>query len=655
MIELSSVSKTYAMGDAAVNALRNVSLTIERGEFVAIMGPSGSGKSTLMHVLGLLDQPDSGSYRLMGHEISQLTDDELAILRSRTVGFVFQQFHLLARITARENVSLPLLYSSGESDNGRAEKLLGDVGLGDRAQHRPNEMSGGQQQRVAIARALINDPELIFADEPTGNLDSASAVEIMQVLANLHRAGKTIILVTHEAELARYAHRVIQLRDGAVVSDEHRQPIGRESAAPAAAGRSFDLHRRSPFRARGHRALRLTRQALRTITANKVRSGLSMLGILIGVAAVIAMLALGTGAKLAIQQQLASMGSNTLMLFPGSHRPGPVAQQAGAVTRLTLDDARALKRAIPSIVHLSPQVSGRSQVVYGNRNWNTYVLGAGPEYADISSAKPQVGRFFTEKEITERARVAVIGTTIWRELFGGGNAIGAFIRIKRISFQVIGILPEKGGDRFRDQDDVIVIPVTTAMYRLLGRKYVDLMNMQIADASQLESAQTEIRSFMLRRHRLDPDNEDAFQIRNLAEFQAMLTSTSRTMSVLLASIAVISLIVGGIGIMNIMLVSVTERTREIGLRKAVGARRRDILTQFLIEAVVISLTGGVVGILLGVGAATAMSVIAGWTTAVSAQSVVMAFGFSALIGVVFGMWPARKAALLNPIDALRYE
>ena len=664
MIELSSVSKIYRMGDVTVSALHGISLSIGRGEFVAIMGPSGSGKSTLMHLVGLLDSPDSGSYRLMGREISGLSEDELAVLRSRSVGFIFQQFHLLSRTSARENVAMPLLYSTGETDMSRAEKLLIDTGLKDRMLHHPNELSGGQQQRVAIARSLINDPELILADEPTGNLDSASAKEIMGLLSDLHRRGKTVILVTHEADLATYAQRVIYLRDGVVQSDQFQRPAAESPAGksspedlPGAGSRDpAEVKPRIPLLARVRRGMGLVRQAFRTLRANKVRSGLSMLGILIGVAAVIAMLALGAGAKQAIQQQLSSLGSNALMLMPGAERMHGIAAQAGATSRITLDDVRELKREAPGIARIAPMVQGRGQVTYGGKNWNTQVLGTTPDYAPMRSYVPQVGRFVTDEEVGARTRVVVIGMTPLRELFGKNDPIGRFIRINRVSFQVIGILPEKGSDRFRDQDDILIVPLTTAMYRLFGKQYVDMVNIEIASEPEIAPAQEEIKQIMYRRHRVQQaDQENAFTIRNLAEIQEALTSTSRTMSTLLASIAVISLLVGGIGIMNIMLVSVTERTREIGLRKAVGARRRDILTQFLIEALVVSLLGGLTGIVLGWGIAVGMSQIANWPAIVSLKAVLLASLFSALIGIVFGLWPARKAALLNPIEALRYE
>ena len=656
MIRLSSVRKVYRMGDVDVHALRDVSLEIGRGEFVAIMGPSGSGKSTLMHILGLLDRPDAGRYELNGREVSGLSQDELAVLRGRVVGFVFQQFHLLPRTPARENVAMPLLYSTGAMDLGRADALLGETGLGARTRHNPNELSGGQQQRVAIARALVNDPDLIFADEPTGNLDSASAAEIMEILAGLHGRGKTVILVTHERELAALASRIITLRDGVVQSDERVAQGAARAPARAPLGPAAAPPRRFTILQRFRRETGMVHQALRTLRGNKVRTGLSMLGILIGVAAVIAMLALGTGAKLAIRQQLAGLGSNALMLMPGGHMHGPVMAQAGTVTRITMDDVAALGAEVPSIFRIAPMVRGRVQAVYGGENWNTEVTGTTPSYAPMREYVPQVGRFFTEAEVAQRARVAVIGMTPLRKLFGGANPIGAYIRLDRVSFQVIGILPEKGTDRFRDQDDIVLIPLTTAMYRLLGRSYIDNIQIEIASEPEIPAAQEQIKALMVRRHRVSGANEEeAFEIRNLAEIQAALTATSRTMSMLLASIAAISLVVGGIGIMNIMLVSVTERTREIGLRKAVGARRRDILTQFLTEAVVISVFGGVAGVLLGWGVAAAMSLLADWTVSVSPASIAIAFAFSAAVGIVFGLWPARKAALLDPIEALRYE
>ncbi len=653
MIELSGVHKTYRMGDVDVHALDGVSFTIEPGEFVAIMGPSGSGKSTLMHVLGLLDVPDAGSYRMNGQQVEQLSDDELAALRSRAIGFVFQQFNLLPRTTAVENVALPVLYSANGKSTTKARELLQEVGLGERLSHKPNQLSGGQQQRVAIARALINTPQMILADEPTGNLDSSSAEEIMALLRTLNARGMTVVLVTHEMDIAQQARRIIRMRDGRIQSDEQIQGQHPTAQLPSAAGAQAILP--SPARMTWRELRAHIQQAVRALQANRLRTILSMLGILIGVAAVVAMLALGSGARKSVEAQLASMGSNLLVVRPGSHQIGGVALETGAVTRLTMEDAQEIRNEIPQVARVAPSVSGRGQVSHGNKNWNTQVQGTTPEYAISRAAVPVVGRFFTEEEVRSRARVAVLGQTVVRELFGDTSSVGEPILINRVPFQVIGVLPAKGATGWRDQDDVLAIPLSTAMRRLLGKDYVDSIDVEITDAASLTTAQDAIRELMIRRHHLPPSRQDTFEIRNMAELQAALSETSRTMSWLLASIAAISLLVGGIGIMNIMLVSVAERTREIGLRKAVGARRQDILAQFLIEAVVISLVGGLAGILLGWAMTLVMATLAGWATALSLSAVVLAVGFSAAVGIIFGLWPARQAASLNPIEALRYE
>jgi macrolide transport system ATP-binding/permease protein len=655
MIELKEIYKTYQMGEVEVKALSGVSLKVEAGEFVAIMGPSGSGKSTLLHILGFLDRPDSGSYLLQDKDIAKLTDNQLATLRNHLAGFVFQQFYLLSRMTALQNAELPLIYAGKRHLKEKAWEKIKEVGLQQRGSHWPSELSGGEQQRVAIARSLVNEPRIVFADEPTGNLDTKSEEEIVAILKDLNAKGKTIIMVTHEQEIAAHAKRIIRMRDGKIISDERIK----DGASLDAAGKAdFSIEdilsgmQKTPAKAEFIDHLR---QAMHAIVFNKMRSILSMLGILIGVAAVIAMLALGQGAKDSIAQRLASLGSNLLMIRPGSHRMHGVAMEAGTVTRFTLQDAEAIARLSDKIRRVSASVSGRAQLVYADKNWNTRVEGTGADYAAMRAAQPTIGRFFSDEELRMRQKVVLLGTTVSKELFGENNPLGASIKINRISFQVIGVLPAKGAAGFHDQDDVVIIPVTTAMYRLLGKDYIDSIDVEVLNLSLMQEAQEAIGQLIIERHRLEGEKEDSFEIQDMAQFQEALESTAKTMTWLLGSIAAISLLVGGIGIMNIMLVSVTERTREIGLRKAVGAKAKDILIQFLIESVVMTFLGGTIGILFGTGIAVLLSVIAGWTTRVMPSSIILATTFSITVGIGFGLWPAQKASHLNPIEALRYE
>ncbi|MCX6355450.1 MAG: ABC transporter permease [Candidatus Aureabacteria bacterium] len=654
MLELTHVSKTYQMGTVSVHALQDVSVKINEGEYVAIIGPSGSGKSTLLHVIGCLDRPDTGSYLMGGREITKLTDDQLAVLRNKMMGFVFQQFHLLPYANALENVELPLVYAGQRHLKERARIRLGEVGLSERSTHRPTEMSGGEQQRVAIARSLVNEPPIILADEPTGNLDSKSEAEVIAILEDLNKKGKTVVIVTHEPEIAKRARRTISMRDGWVISDEKRDSVRGEDKTAGPPG-LFESVMAGAHAGVGKAEFGdHIRQALRAICSHKMRSSLSMLGILIGVGAVIAMLALGTGAKESIAQRLASMGSNLLMVRAGSHQLHGVALEAGSVTRFTTQDVDAIAK-LPEAKRVSPSVTGRAQVVYGNKNWNTKVEGTGVDYKDLRAANPTLGRFFTAEEIRSRQKVALLGVTVARALFGDANPVGATVKINRINFLVIGLLPEKGATGFQDQDDTIIIPISTAMYRLLGKDYLDSIYVEGVDPEQMSAAEKGVRDLIIKRHRLTKDKEDTFEIRNMAEMQAALQSTTKTMTWLLGSIAAISLLVGGIGIMNIMLVSVTERTREIGLRKAIGARGVDIMIQFLIESAVMTFSGGLAGIALGVGLSALMANLAGWAVRVSLFSIVLAASFSIAVGILFGLWPARSAARLNPIEALRYE
>ncbi len=654
------------MGEHEVHALRGVTLSIEPGDFVAIMGPSGSGKSTLMQILGLLDTPTSGSYKILGREAAGLDDDELAVLRRETVGFIFQQFHLLARMSAEENVMLPLFYSGrSASEPNRAAHLLDQVGLASRKGHRPNEMSGGQQQRTAIARALVNDPSIVFADEPTGNLDSQSEIEIMAILRDLNERGITVVIVTHEEEIGRQAKRLIRMRDGVIQSDERLESVnGQREIEPDSTidGGNRGADRVRPGLNESSRASSGTpiwmhfQQGFRTLWANKIRTALSVLGILIGVAAVVAMLALGRGAQAAIESQLSSLGSNLLVLRAGASRMGGVAQEAGSTAKLLPEDADAVLAEIDGVRMVAPSVNGRVQTDFGNKNWNTQVTATTTAFEAMKNSTPIIGRFFTDEENLKRARVAVIGATVVRELFGTANPIGEMIRVNRISFQIIGVLPEKGASGWRDQDDVIIVPLFTGMYRLLGKTYVESIDIEMKPGLDSKPIEASVIELMNLRHNIREEKTDgAFSIRNMADLQAALSQSSRTMSMLLAAIAGISLLVGGIGIMNIMLVSVTERTREIGLRKAVGAQSRDILLQFLTESLVVSAIGGSAGIVIGVSAVLILKSVTGWTMEITASSILMSFSFSATIGLVFGLYPARKASFLNPIVALRHD
>jgi len=654
MLEIIDVHRTYLIGESTVNALRGVSLTIEQGEFVAIMGASGSGKSSLLQILGLLDNPDKGEYRIFGNNVNTMTEDEQAGVRNNVAGFVFQQFHLLKRMDIVDNVRLPYIYS-GLKGNFRKEAIdrLKMVGLEHRIDHTPNQLSGGEQQRVAIARALVRDPLIIFADEPTGNLDTKNSAEIMKILQALHAEGKTIIMVTHENEIADYAERVITMRDGVILTDTRKQ--GKDPSIAAAKELGFDIHGAAKGSTlQDGRFIGFIAQAFQSILANKMRSFLSVLGILVGVASVIAMMALGEGAKVSMQEQLKSMGSNMLSIRAGSAKIRGASQGAGAVARFTFPDVDEIASLHTLVKNASGVVNGVGRIVYGNKNWSSSLTGVGYDYGTMRASIPSIGRWFTREEIQTREKVAIIGVTVLKELFGTTNPLGKTIKINRINFTVIGIAPAKGFSGPQDEDDIVLIPVNTAMYRVLGKNYLSGIFVEVASPNLIEQTKNAISALIIKRHRLK-EGDDSFNIRDMTEIQKMLSSTTQTMSLLLGSIAAISLVVGGIGIMNIMLVSVTERTREIGLRKAIGARKNDIMLQFLVESVGMTVSGGLIGIMLGIAISLILSYFAGWSVITSPISVVLATAFSALTGIFFGLWPARKAAELKPVEALRYE
>jgi macrolide transport system ATP-binding/permease protein len=651
MIELRDVSKTYRMGAIMVPALKDARLKIEDGEFIAIMGPSGSGKSTLLNILGCLDVPTGGQYLFDGINVGEFSESQLARIRNEKIGFVFQTFNLLPRLNAVSNVELPLIYAgSHRKRKDTAISALRAVDLENRAHHRPRELSGGQQQRVAIARALANEPSIILADEPTGNLDSKSGAEIMSILTELHKRGITIIMVTHDDSVASYAQRIIRLKDGEIVEDQRASD--KETVGPTVVPVRNEKKKRRFSLAEVAESLAM---AISSITSNKLRSFLTMLGIIVGVSAVIAMIAIGQGAGAQITERISQLGANLLMVRPGASQHGPARSASGSRTSLNYEDAQAVAEECPSVAKVDAEYSRNAQVVFGNKNTNTSIDGVTPNYPGVRNFPVERGSFLTEEDNRLMRRVAVLGKTVVENLFGEEDPIGQYVKIKRSSFQVVGVMSEKGGSGFRDEDDIVFVPLKTAQKRLFGVDYVSTINVEAKSGDVMDEASVEVAALLRERHKIREGQEDDFNVMSQAEILSTMQETSDTFTMLLAGIAVVSLIVGGIGIMNIMFVSVTERTKEIGIRKAIGAQRRDILSQFLIEAVIVSISGGIIGIASGVLASRLISRFAGWPTVITPESVAMSFGFAFAVGLFFGFYPARKGALLNPIDALRYE
>ena len=644
IIEFRKINKYFGAGSNRVHVLKNIDLQIERGDFVAIIGQSGSGKSTMMNIIGCLDVPTNGSYKINGVEVGKMGKDELAELRCKTFGFIFQRYNLLNSLKADENAALPAVYLglNAEARDKRAVDLLKKLELGNKLNNRPNELSGGQQQRVSIARALMNGGDIILADEPTGALDSKSGEMVMEIIKNLHRQGHTIILVTHDASIAAQASRIIEIKDGEIVSDTRKA----EDFYPAT-DTVADIHR-SRFDALKYSFLESLKMSLHAILANKMRSLLTMLGIIIGIASVVSVVALGNASQAKILEQINSMGTNTIDIMPGKSFGD---MRSGRVKTLKVRDSEYLAKQ-GFIDNSTPNVSVSGTMVYQNYSLTAQMRGVGAAYFDVKGREIAQGRVFSEKEVRDMASVVVIDDNTKNEIFADNpNPLGEVIIFNKKPLTVIGVAAKDNSPGPSSESMNIWVPYTTAMYRITGSSDINSITVKVADNVNSQVAEESIDRILTALH----GKKDFFMI-NTDSIKQTVESATNTMKFLIASIAVISLVVGGIGVMNIMLVSVTERTREIGIRMAIGAKQADILQQFLIEAILICLVGGFMGValsmLIGFGFNTFTE---DFGMIFSTASIVLALVCSTAIGIIFGYMPAKNASNLNPIDALASE
>ncbi|WP_329840865.1 MacB family efflux pump subunit [Stenotrophomonas geniculata] len=643
LLELHGVSRAYCSAAGEVVVLKDVSLRIEAGEFIAIIGPSGSGKSTLMNILGCLDRPTEGSYRVQGVATEQMSPDELAHLRREHFGFIFQRYNLMENLSATENVALPAVYAGVDADarTARARMLLETLGLGERTTNRPSQLSGGQQQRVSIARSLMNGGAIVLADEPTGALDHASGRQVMTELKRPHAQGHTVILVTHDAAIAAHASRVIEIADGQVVSD---RGMGDPAVARSAAVPERRPEPAAERRARLDAIREAARMAVRSMLAHRLRTLLTMLGIIIGVAAVVAVVALGKGAQAQVESQINELGASTLDIFPGADFGDP---RSGEIETLVVDDADHLA-ALSYVDSVSPNLSGSVAALQGNRRANTQVLGVGADLPRVRGLRLKAGRFFTDAEVEAHRAVGVVDQKAAKALFSG-NPIGGTVLLGGMPVEVIGVV---GPNAFAGgATPTVYVPYTSASSRLLGSQRLESITVRVRDDVPTTAAEASLGAELQRLH-----GRRDFFIYNADQIRKAVMKSSQTMAALVSAIAAVALVVGGVGVMNIMLVSVKERVREIGVRLAVGARQGDILRQFLIEAVLICLFGGVLGVLfaLAVGALSSLLSL-GVPFLFTPGPVIAALACSSAIGLGFGYFPARSAAQLDPIQALAAE
>jgi len=658
LLSLQGVWREFQVGDSPLAVLKDIQLNVAAGEMIAIVGQSGSGKSTLMNLIGCLDQPSRGSYQINGREVGSLQADELAALRREHFGFIFQRYHLLGDLSAAGNVEVPAIYagSGARERRARALALLERLGLAGRTSHVPGKLSGGQQQRVSIARALMNGGSVILADEPTGALDTQSGAEVMKILAELHALGHTIILVTHDMQVASHAQRIVELRDGEVVSDRPNTPLHAAVEAPEASGKDPVAQMLSPVQharqgawaALGAWADRLGeafRMALLAMNAHRLRTLLTMLGIIIGIASVVSVVALGEGSRQKVLANISSIGTNTIDVYSGTGFGDP---RAARIQTLSPADADALKEQ-SYVDSVTPNVQASVTARYANIDASVQVTGVGEQYFRVKGLQMAGGTAFSDAAVQAYAQVAVIDENARKKLFPNTNPVGQVLLLGSMPVYVVGVTAKKDGGFGPNMETLnVFVPYTTAMRRLIGQGYLRSITVRVDDGTSMAAAEQGINQLMERRHgRVD------FYVLNTDSIRQTIESTTRTLTLLVSSIAVISLVVGGIGVMNIMLVSVTERTGEIGVRMAVGARQSDIQQQFLIEAVLVCLLGGVLGILLALGFGALFRHFSNnFTLAFSTSAMGAAFLCSTLIGVVFGFLPARSAARLNPVEAL---
>ncbi|WP_368876391.1 macrolide ABC transporter ATP-binding protein/permease MacB [Proteus vulgaris] len=645
LLELNEVSRVYSNGEEETIVLNKVSLTINAGEMVAIMGASGSGKSTLMNILGCLDKPSRGEYKVAGQSVAQMEGDQLAALRREHFGFIFQRYHLMAHLSAEQNVEIPAIYADKNATQRkeRARELLTRLGLGERVDYRPNQLSGGQQQRVSIARALMNGGEVILADEPTGALDSHSGKEVMAILKQLNEQGHTVIIVTHDPLIAEQADRIIEIKDGKIISDRCHQTtthkIKKETTTVLTSSYLGQIVGRFT------QALEM---AWRAMVVNKVRTLLTMLGIIIGIASVVTIIVIGDAAKSMVLSDIKAIGSNTIDIYPGKDfgSDSPEDRQS-----LTLQDVFALKQQ-SYVQAVTPQVQFSTRLRRGNQDSPASVAGVSDDYFTVYAMKFSQGRSFTHDMIQRQAQVVVIDENTRHRFFPNKkNVIGEQIIIRNIPSTIIGVIADKKSVFGNGQSLRVWVPYSTLNSRILNRSYLDSITVRSIEGYDANVAEQQIIRLLTIRH----GKKDIFTY-NLDSFIKAAESTTQTMQLFLTFVAVISLVVGGIGVMNIMLVSVTERTREIGIRMAVGARASDVMQQFLIESVLVCLVGGVLGIGLSFSIAIIASVmLPEWHFVFQPIALVSAFICSTAIGVIFGFLPARRAAKMNPIDALARE